>query len=85
MSSVLWLWDCNDSPGQVLGYDWNMQTIYFTNSQDASMCWSLVSSDTSNGNAIQVSRCDGNDSSQHWGVGSGMTAALRTAQRDIVA
>jgi hypothetical protein len=85
-NGLLWLWDCNDAAGQTLGYDWNMQTVYFVNSKDASMCWSLVSSDTSNGNAITVSPCNGDDASQRWGMGSQHMSKIKVAQhRDVVA
>jgi len=76
---MLWLWDCNDAAGQVMGYDADMGTIYFSNSKDASMCWNLISGDTSNGNAIAVGECDGG-SNQIWGMGTQHTAAVKSSQ-----
>jgi hypothetical protein len=75
---LLWLWDCVDTPGQVMGYDAEEKTIYFASSNDATLCWSLIAGDTSNGNAIAVSQCDGNDA-QQWEVGYEHSAASKAS------
>jgi hypothetical protein len=83
---LLWLWDCVDVPGQVVGYDAAEKTIYFASSNDATLCWNLIAGDTSNGNAIGVSQCDGSGS-QQWEIGYEHSAAKRTLniQREVLA
>lgn len=55
----LWIWDCNGSPGQGWGYDYEMSSIYST--IDNTKCLDLAGGDNNNGNGLQVWDCNPQD------------------------
>lgn len=71
LGSQLFLWECNGQPQQALGYDFDMQTLYFSWSggeNDASLCVDLAGGDLGNGGQVWAWECNGHVN-QQWQVG----------------